>query len=133
VDSPQTNECCGWPELGVCAHCPDPETVEWGKHNLPRPATVEGGHVIPICGSSATAFRALPAEAAGVKHGKFRAVWVGPYMLSWQWSPDGVWVHGGKRMPFFCLSRGCQDDSDVGGRTFKLGPLMVSIGWNVTA
>ena len=27
------NECCGFPEMGVCPRCPDPDTVAWGKKN----------------------------------------------------------------------------------------------------
>lgn len=48
---PQTTECCGFPEMGVCPDCPDPETVEWGKHNPPRWIKTEDGAVLSLCGS----------------------------------------------------------------------------------
>jgi hypothetical protein len=25
------DKCCGWPELGVCEDCPDPEVIAWAK------------------------------------------------------------------------------------------------------
>ena len=46
------NECCGWPEIGVCPGCPDPETVAWGKLNENKLREhIEAGY-IPICGSA---------------------------------------------------------------------------------
>ena len=50
-------ECCGWPELGVCADCPDPETVEWGKTHPPKVVQVSRGvSAIMITGSEPLPF-----------------------------------------------------------------------------
>lgn len=46
-------ECCGWPELGVCADCPDAATVAWGMKNPPKRVPIADlASVIVIAGSS---------------------------------------------------------------------------------
>lgn len=59
-----SDECCGFPEIGVCPDCPDPETVEWGKRNPPRWVKTEGGAVLTLCGSHDEQHLAVIAELA---------------------------------------------------------------------